>query len=86
MSKGGPDLFVYSREQCHLCERMIQRLAEWHKRHAFRLTIIDIDQDPALQKKYAARVPLLATADAEICEYFLDEQALSRLFEVRGRP
>ena len=86
MSKGGPDLFVYSREQCHLCERMIQGLAEWHKKYAFRLTIIDIDQDPALQKKYAARVPLLATADAEICEYFLDEQALSRLLEVRGRP
>ena len=65
---------------------MIQRLAEWHKKHAFRLTIIDIDQDPALQKKYAARVPLLATADAEICEYFLDEQALSRLFDPQGRP
>lgn len=86
MSKGGPDLFVYSREHCHLCERMIQGLAEWHKKYSFRLTIIDIDQDPALQKKYAARVPLLATADAEICEYFLDEQALSRLLEVRGRP
>ena len=65
---------------------MIQGLAEWHKKYDFRLTIIDIDQDPALQKKYAARVPLLATADAEICEYFLDEQALSRLLEVRGRP
>ena len=65
---------------------MIQGLAEWHKKNAFRLIIIDIEQDPALQKKYAARVPLLATADAEICEYFLDEQALSRLFEVRGRP
>ena len=65
---------------------MIQGLAEWHKKYDFRLTIIDIDQDPALQKKYVARVPLLATADAEICEYFLDEQALSRLLEVRGRP
>ena len=84
MSKAGPDLFVYSRAQCHLCERMIQRLAEWHKKYGFCLTIINIDQDPALQKKYAARVPLLATADAEICEYFLDEQALSRLLEVRG--
>ena len=65
---------------------MIQRLAEWHKKYGFCLTIIDIDQDPALQKKYAARVPLLATADAEICEYFLDEQALSRLLDPQGRP
>ena len=65
---------------------MIQRLAEWHKKYGFRLTIIDIDQDPALQKKYAARVPLLATADAEICEYFLDEQALARLLDPQGRP
>lgn len=64
---------------------MIQRLAEWHKKYGFHLTIIDIDQDPALQKKYAARVPLLATADAEICEYFLDEQALSRLLDPQGR-
>ena len=65
---------------------MIQGLAEWNKKHGFRLTIIDIDQDPALQKKYAARVPLLATADAEICEYFLDEQALARLLDPQGCP
>ena len=65
---------------------MIQGLAEWRKKHGFRLTIIDIDQDPALQKKYAARVPLLATADAEICEYFLDEQALARLLDPQGCP
>ena len=65
---------------------MLQGLAEWRKKHGFRLTIIDIDQDPALQKKYAARVPLLATADAEICEYFLDEQALSCLLDPQGCP
>ncbi len=86
MSGVGPDLFVYSRDKCHLCEIMINKLAEWNKKYSFSLKIIDIDKDAALQKKYAARVPLLATADAEICEYFLDEQALSRLLQTRGQP
>lgn len=63
---------------------MIKRLAEWNKKYRFRLSVIDIDQDPALRKKYAARIPLLATADAEICEYFLDEQALARLLQAQG--
>lgn len=63
---------------------MIKRLAEWNKKYSFRLSVIDIDQDTALQKKYAARIPLLTTADAEICEYFLDEQALARLLQAQG--
>lgn len=63
---------------------MIKRLAEWNKKYRFRLSVIDIDQDTALRKKYAARIPLLTTADAEICEYFLDEQALARLLQAQG--
>lgn len=63
---------------------MIKRLAEWNKKYHFRLSVIDIDQDAALRKKYAARIPLLTTADAEICEYFLDEPALARLLKVQG--
>lgn len=63
---------------------MIKRLAEWNKKYRFRLSVIDIDQDTALREKYAARIPLLTTADGEICEYFLDEQALARLLQAQG--
>ena len=81
MSKVELDFFVYSRNGCHLCEVMIEKLEDWNKQYNFNLNIVDIDKDEILQKKYAARVPVLVAGNVEICEYFLDENALSRLFQ-----
>ncbi len=69
-------LTVYIRRGCHLCSDMMQALERLHHELGFSYTAVDIDNDPDLHRRYDRRVPVLAGADREICEYFLDEQRL----------
>ncbi len=77
-------LSLYSRAECHLCEEMLDALKKWQNRFNFRVNVIDIDQNSSLTERFAARIPLLALADIEICEYFLDEAALLDIFESKN--
>lgn len=69
-------LTLYYREGCHLCEAMLQALRGLQSRLAFELILVDIDRDPALQRRYDEWVPVLAEGEREICHYHLDEKAL----------
>lgn len=81
MNDTGLVFTVYSRKECHLCGQMTDALKEWQDRFNFNVEIVDIDQDPALIERFAARIPLLALGDTEICEYFLDDKALFSAIE-----
>lgn len=72
---------IYSRPECHLCDEMIEALKKWQKHFNFKVEIINIDQDSELTARFAARIPLLAMADTEICEYHLDDKALLHFLE-----
>ncbi len=72
---------IYSRPECHLCDQMLDALNEWQNRFKFKVKIVNIDEDPALTARFAARIPLLAIGDNEICEHFLDNKALLKFFE-----
>ncbi len=74
-------LSIYSRPECHLCEEMLIALKKWQSRYEFQINIIDIGQNSSLTSRFAARIPLLAAGDIEICEYHIDEIALSHFFE-----
>lgn len=63
---------------------MAEGLKAWQNRFNFKVKMVDIDQDPALTERFSARIPLLAAGDIEICQYHLDEQALSSYFEGKG--
>ena len=67
---------IYTRSECHLCEEMLDGLKSWQNRFNFELQIVDIDQDLSLTDRFAARIPVLAVGDTEICQYHLDENAL----------
>jgi thiol-disulfide isomerase/thioredoxin len=77
-------LSLYSRPECHLCEEMIDALKLWQKRFNFKINVIDIDQDSSLIARFAARIPLLAADNVEICEYHLDEKALLHFLNVKN--
>lgn len=44
------------------------------------VTLVDIDQDPALKVRYGTRVPVLAGGGQVICETQLDIPALDAYF------
>lgn len=74
-------LSIYSRAECRLCEEMLNALKKWQSHFDFKVEIIDIDQNASLIVRFAARIPLLVAGDIEICEYYLDDDALFRFFE-----
>jgi len=67
---------LYHRENCHLCEAMLQALRGLQPQLGFDLKLVDVDRDPELAQRYDEWVPVLCCGEQEICHYQLDEQAL----------
>ena len=50
---------LYTRKDCHLCEQAKSDLESIQEKYPHRLVEIDIDTDPALQKKYLVEIPVV---------------------------
>jgi uncharacterized membrane protein len=50
---------LYTRQDCHLCEQAKSDLESLQAKYPHRLVEIDIDSDPALQKKYMLEIPVV---------------------------
>lgn len=78
-----PNLIIYIREACHLCQEMLTLLHQYQQKTAFNLKVIDIDDDPQLTQLYNELIPVLTSADdqqGEICHHRLDITALDAYF------
>lgn len=75
-----PQLTVYGREYCHLCQDMIEALKAMQGELIFELDIVDVDKDLQLEQSYGHLVPVLVADGQEICHYFLDRPALDAYF------
>lgn len=71
---------VLSRSECSLCEQLLAELGELlSPAAAARVVIVDIDQDPALQRKYGQRIPVLLADGEFVCDYRLDRERVRLL-------
>jgi len=70
-------LVLYSRENCHLCDRLLAAVAPVIADRA-TLEIVDIDSDPALIERYGLRIPILVGGDRELSGFPLDTAVLER--------
>ncbi|HEY0943030.1 MAG TPA: glutaredoxin family protein [Steroidobacter sp.] len=71
---------VLSRPECSLCEQMLHELAEeLSPAEAARVKVVDIGQDPALERKYSLRIPVLLADDEFVCNYRLDRERVRRI-------
>jgi len=50
---------LYTRQDCHLCEQAKSDLESLQAKYPHRLVEIDIDSDPAFQKKYLLEIPVV---------------------------
>lgn len=73
----GLTLTLYGRTWCHLCEDMLAGLRELQVRQPFALTVIDVDEQPALEQRFGERVPVLVHGERELCHYHLDVTAVT---------
>ena len=71
-----PQLTVYTRHGCHLCEDLLQQMQTLKNSHVFEYFTVDVDADPRIRQQYAALVPVVVLGDRQICHYFLDQAGL----------
>lgn len=71
-----PQLTVYIRHGCHLCEDLLQQLQALQDSHDFEYFTVDVDADPHITQQYAALIPVVVLGGRQICHYFLDQAAL----------
>ena len=74
---------VFSKPDCHLCERAMGELRRLQDELAFALEERDITADEALHRAYFERIPVIALDGEELCDYFLDEALLRKRLESR---
>jgi len=73
-------LVVLSREGCGLCEDMLQALAEFERTQVIpAVTVVDVDSDPELERRFGLKVPVLLLDGSAICHYTLNSNELLRL-------
>ena len=70
------EVTVFGREGCHLCEAVEAEIRSI-KGAAASVTVVDIDQDKALQARYWMRVPVVAVGGREVFE--------AKLMDAEGR-
>ena len=70
-----PDLVVFSRKGCHLCEVLIEELLSLTRGLA-TVTVQDIDTRDDWRESYDIRVPLGELDGVVLCEYTLDRESI----------
>lgn len=78
LAGNSPELILYSRFACHLCDDMLHTLQDFSTDMRFTVTVVDIDNDHSLSLRYNEAVPLLTCAGAEVCRHFFDLDALKQ--------
>ena len=73
-------LVVLSREGCGLCQDMLHALAELERSQAIpTVTVVDVDSDAELARRFGLKVPVLLLDGTAICHYTLNSKELLRL-------
>jgi glutathione S-transferase len=72
-----PQLTLYGRIDCGLCEVVTAELLALQPHHPFTLAWIDIDRDPQLVAAYGRLVPVIVGDDGQqLCHYHLDRDGV----------
>jgi len=72
-----PEVLLYGREGCHLCEEAREALLAMRgSPAAFELREVDIDSDDALLAAYLERIPVVEAGGEVVSELVLDRDAV----------
>ena len=80
-----PDVVVYSRPGCHLCEEAIGQIVALHGQgYRFDLHEIDIESSDLLLRRYLERIPVVEVDGLEVSELILDGAAVKARLDTVG--
>ncbi len=78
-----PEVILYSRQGCHLCDVVKDSLTRLAARTQFQLSLVDIDSDPELQRLYNDEVPVVFINGRKAFKYRMDEREFLRKLAAR---
>lgn len=78
-------IVLYTREGCHLCEVAHERLETARRVWGFRLTLLDVDSDPATASQYGESVPVVTVEGKVRFRGAVNEVLLTRLLQALSR-
>ena len=73
-----PQLTLYSRPGCHLCDDMKTLIARVAARLPLGLEVVNIDEDPVLTERYGLEIPVLLVDGRKVAKYRIEEAVLER--------
>jgi thiol-disulfide isomerase/thioredoxin len=78
-------LILLTREECGLCEAMLQELQSLCAKHPLpAIQLVDVDSDRELQRRYGLKIPVLLWDRVPICSVKLDTEALLRALRAKA--
>jgi glutaredoxin len=69
---------IYSRPGCHLCDDAKEIIERVQSRFPFSLRVINIENDPALEKTYGEQIPVVFINGNKAFKYHVDEIELEQ--------
>ncbi|MDP8943408.1 MAG: glutaredoxin family protein [Actinomycetota bacterium] len=67
---------LYGKPGCCLCDAARAVVARVRETHPFELEEVDISLDPALDRRYGERIPILAVNGEDLFQYHVDAAEL----------
>ena len=72
---------VYSKPDCHLCDRAKEVIERCKGKVDFMLEVVDISQNPELLARYRQDIPVILLDGKEIARHFVRERKLLELLQ-----
>jgi hypothetical protein len=80
-----PEIVVYSRPGCHLCEQAIAAILALHgEGYRFVLHEIDIESDELLLRRHLEKIPVVEVDGVVVSELILDQSGLRAKLDTVG--
>lgn len=81
-----PEVVVFLRAGCHLCADALADLDVLREQEPFVVRTVDIERDDRLHARYLERIPVIAVAGEELCDFAVDsEKVLTAVRDLRAR-
>lgn len=67
-----PEVILYTRQRCHLCDEAKALLLKLQREEPFRLVELDIDADAELRERFNEEVPVIFIHGRKAFKYAID--------------
>jgi hypothetical protein len=81
-----PEVILYTRTGCTLCEQALAELRTIQRSHRFTIREVDVDADPALRAHYNDIIPVLEISGETIARAPIDTRELHAAISAALQP